>query len=304
MSDDDRVRQAGAYLRMLLLRPGEYRSAWQRQGGQAAPGVIDRAAVARVLSGPPGGGCRTVNEQLLQTVHAALDGTDLCPETLNRFVDAFALRRREAQRLSQLLRGSESVRVLAGDTRAASSRYRSAGPPHHETLSLHELHILGPDGWPAEHQTIQVIRSTVDSLDRLPYCFDTDELVVEVVRGGSVGEHVHQVAESLYAVDIMLAEALARGQTALLQYRTTFFYKSAPPPEFRRGVRRATNDLTIWVTFHRDRLPRRIWQARWDGVDHARIVQREPVELDDELSVHCRFDGVERAVVGFYWEWD
>jgi hypothetical protein len=60
----------------------------------------------------------------------------------------------------------------------------------------------------------------------------------------------------------------------------------------------------MWVKFHRDRLPRRVWLGRWDALDDARVVHRELVELDDEQSVHCRFEAVERAIVGFYWEWD
>src|SRR6266511_499854 len=36
--DQDQVSQAGTYLRMLLLRPGEYRDRWKRRaGGSPAP---------------------------------------------------------------------------------------------------------------------------------------------------------------------------------------------------------------------------------------------------------------------------
>jgi hypothetical protein len=245
-----------------------------------------------------------VDDRLVDLARQALEGTSLSPETLDHFVEAFALGPRHAKRLAELMRGSEAVRVISGEVRPPTDLYRTGGPPRHETLSLHELHILGPDGLPAEHQTIQVIRSTVDGLDSLPYRFDTDELVVEVVRGGRVGDRLYPVSEHLYAVDILLAKPLAKGQTSLLQYRSTFFYKSAPPPEFRRGVLGSIRDLTMWVTFHRDRLPKRVWLARWDAVDHAHIIDREIVTLDDELSVHCRFDAVERAVVGFCWEWD
>lgn len=306
MSDQDRGQQASAYLRMLLLRPGEYRSAWQRRAVQPSPGAIDYSAVACVLARPDGhrDSDSSVDGQLVRAVRGALEGTSLCPETLHRFVDAFALRPREAERLSELLRGSEAVRVITDEARAPSGLRQLTGPPRHQTLSLHELHVLGPDGWPAEHQTIQLVRATVDGLDSLPYCFDTDELVVEVVRGGRVGDRVYQVGDTLYAVDILLDEPLARDDTALVQYRTTFFYKSQPPPEFRRAILGTTRDLTMWLTFHRDRLPRRIWQARWDGVDHGRIIEREAVELDEELSIHCRFGAVQRAIVGYYWEWD
>jgi hypothetical protein len=306
MPGDDRVKQTCAYLRMLLLRPGEYRSAWERQTDRAAPEEIDYAAVGRVLAGAGrfAGTGEAGDGRLADTARQALEGANLTPETLDSFVEAFSLGSRHAKRLSELMRGSEAVRVITGDVRPPTDLYRTGGPSNHDTLSLHELHILGPDGLPAEHQTIQVIRSTVDSLESLPYRFDTDELVVEVVRGGRVGDRMYPVSDTLYAVDILLTEPLARGRTALLQYRTTFFYKSPPAPEFRRGVLGSTKDLTIWVTFHRDRLPRRVWLARWDAVNHAHILEREPAELDDELSVHCRFDAVERAIVGFTWEWD
>jgi hypothetical protein len=295
MPADDRVKQTSAYLRMLLLRPGEYRNRWERASAHVEAGAIDFDAVERVLATQPdGAGAGTA------AARAALDGTALDETTLGLFVDAFGLSARHSARLWNLLRGSAAVRVITGDVPLTPEL---SGPPQHETLSLHELHILGPDGSPAEHQTIMVIKSTVDSLTSYPYRFDTDELAVEVIRGGSVGDRIYRIGDDLYGVDIMLAKPLALGETTLLHLHTTFFYRTPPAPEFRRGVLRSTQDLTIWVKFHRDRVPARVWFARWDRVDHARIIEREPVELDDELSVHSRFDAIERAIVGFTWDW-
>jgi len=31
------------------------------------------------------------------------------------------------------------------------------------------------------------------------------------------------------------------------------------------------------------RPPRRVWLARWDAWDHAKVIDQEPVELDDEM---------------------
>jgi hypothetical protein len=300
MAGDDRVKQACAYLRMLLLRPGEYRAAWQQRGASSTADDIDAEAVAAVLADSSPGG--EAGQDLVQTVRDALEGNGLSPTTLNRFIEAFALRRRQATRLRELLRGTAAVRVIRGDLQLPENM--PPVPARYQTLSLHESHVLGPDGLPAEHQTIQVIRSLVDELTSVPYRFDTDELVVEVVRGGRVGDRVYRLTDTLYAVDILLHSPLARGETELMQYRTTFFYRSAPEPEFRRGVLGSTEDLTVWVTFHRDRLPRRVWLARWDAWDRAKVIDQEPVDLDDELSVHHRFGAVERAIVGFYWEWD
>lgn len=305
MPDQDQVAQACAYLRMLLLRPGEYRSRWEGQAEQAGAGAgtIRYEAVAQVLEPAAhrlvgnGGGL-----SVAEAARRALDGVELSPPVADVFVNGFGLTARHAQRLHDLLRGAPTVRVISGDTLPPPG-LEPPGPPNHATLSLHELHILGPDGLPAEHETIQVIKATEDGVTSVPYRFDTDELVVEVIRGGRVGERPYRITETIYGVDILLHRPLAAGETALMQYRTTFYYKSAPPPEFRRGVLRSTRDLTIWVKFDTHRVPARVYRARWDRLDQARVVEREVVEPDEELSVHHRFGAVEKAIVGFYWEW-
>jgi hypothetical protein len=298
---DGGVAQTSAYLRMLLLRPGDYRSRWERHAARPDPGLIDVPAVAKVLAESA---TTTQPVELDETVRQALDGTLLNADVLRLFIDAFELDGRDAGRLRDLLRWSDSLRVITGEAQALSEAWLGGGgPPRHETLALHELHILGPDGSPAEHQTIQVIRSLVDGLPSYPYRFDTDELAVEVIRGGRVGDRIYRINEELYAVDIILTRPLAAGQTTLTQVRTTFFYKTPPAPEFRRGLLRRTDDVTIWVKFHPSRVPSRVWMARWDGIDHARVVDRQLVELDDDLAAHSRFGPIERAVVGFHWEW-
>jgi hypothetical protein len=290
---DDSASQACAYLRMLLVRPGEYRSLWGKHAGATQAGELCYPAVAAVLAE-----LTTVADAdaLAATV---LDGRGLGADQLELFIDAFGIRARHAHRLRELLRGSPAVRLLSGG--AGAHLEQIAGAPGHETLSLHELHTVGPDGRPVEHETIQVIKARVDGLASYPLRFDTDELVVEVVRGGRVGEHLYQVNDYLHGVDIVLDRPLAAGQTALLQFHTSFAYAADPPPELRRGVARAVNDLTIWVRFHPDRVPARVWQARWDRLDQARVVEEAEAELDSELSVHARFGAVSSAIVGFHW---
>lgn len=341
MPEDIRVKQACAYLRLLLLRPGDYRAQWERYARRdeaalpASGPAIDAGAVAAVLdesthgvrygdtgwsqapgrygyagqaARPGGPDPRAVlvrpPEPLVRLARHALDGTVLHPEDLETFLRAFGMSARHAHRLRELRRGSPSVRAIYDDLLPPAEVFRHAGPPNHDTLALHELHTVGPDGRPAEHETIQVIKSTVPWLESVPYRFDTDELVVHMVRGGQVGPQVYRVNESLYGVDILLSQPLALGETGLLQYHTTFAYKSDPPPELRRWVRRCTEDLTLWVRFHPRRVPARIWSARWDPVEAVQVLDREPAELDSELSVHARFGRVEKSVVGFSWEWE
>ena len=225
MAQHDRSAQTGAYLRMLLARPGDPRSVWLKHAPEAVSGQIDPDAVADVLRG-----YGSTMPDLRRVVDDALAGRELTPAVLADFVGAFDLSPRHANRLHDLIGGSDSVRVISSQSLA--ELYRDTGPPRHDTIALHELHTLGPDGMPAEHQTIQVIKSTVDNLQAYPYRFDTDELVVDVVRGGRVGD-TYRVTDSFFAVDIVLDRPLGVGETALMHYRTTFGYHAAPPPEFR-----------------------------------------------------------------------
>jgi hypothetical protein len=318
LPEDDRVKQACAYLRMLLVRPGDYRARWERYAGLSDVSRIDERAVAAVLGEGRAGGRRDdrpggagghplltrAPETLLATARHALDGTALHPADLEALVGAFGLSARHAHRLRELRRGSPAVRMIYDDVLPPGEAFRHAGPPHHDTLSLHELHTVGPDGRPSEHETIQVIKSTVPWLESVPYRFDTNELMVHMVRGGQVGRQVYRVNEALYGVDILLNQPLALGETTLLQYHTTFVYKTQPPPEFRRAILRSTEDLTMWVRFHPRRVPARVWSGHWDRIDQAHLLDHELAELDSEFSVHERFGRVEKSIVGFHWEWE
>jgi hypothetical protein len=309
VAENDLAAQTGAYLRMLLVRAGEPRAAWEKYAQDVAPGEIDYAAVAQVLrehATKPTETATPTGKYPTETVRAALDGTDqsgtaLDTPTLNGFIDAFDLGPRHAARLRDLRSGSAAVRFITGAS--LSDLHRQVAPPQHETLALHELHTLGPDGLPAEHQTIQVIKAATAPIEAYPYRFDTDELVVEVVRGGHVGE-MYRVAGPLYGVDIVLDRQLALGESALMHYRTTFFYRTPPPSEFRRAVLGSMRDVTLWVQFHPDRLPTRVWSGRWDRLDDETVLDQRLVQLDGDLSVQVRYDAVVDAIVGFHWAWD
>jgi hypothetical protein len=279
---------------MLFVRPGELRQAWEKHAVQADPGEVDAVAVATVLNGDGD------DPVPLPVVQAAVDATALNAQTMERFIERFDLGPRHATRLRGLLHGSDAVRVITG---SALQELRRVGPARHETLAVHELHTLGADGLPAEHQTIQVIRSTVDSLEHFSYRFDTDQLVVEVVRGGHVGD-IYRVSDNLFGLDIVLDRPLGKGDTALMHYRMTFLYRTAPPPEFRRGVLGTMRDVTLWVQFHPDKVPARVWQGHWDRLNDATVIEEQLVELDGELSAQARYDHVEDSILGFHWEWE
>jgi hypothetical protein len=296
VAQDARTAQTGAYLRMLLARPGIPRSIWEKHAGATGSGEIDTDAVCEVLRRHGAD-----EPDLAATVRAALDGTDVRPQTLESLIAAFDLGPRNATRLRDLLSGSDSVRVIT--TGSLAALYRAGDAPRLETLALHEMHTLGPDGLPAEHQTIQVIKSTVDGLAAYPYRFDTDELVVEVVRGGRVGD-TYRVTDNFFGVDILLDRPLALDETTLVHFRTTFLYRTPPPLEFRRGVRGTMRDVTLWLRFDPQKLPSRVFLGRWARLDDPTLVDAQNLELDGEFSVHARFETVTEAIVGFGWEWD
>src|SRR4051794_41711585 len=112
--DQDQVTQACTYLRMLLLRPGEYRSRWERP----AAGTDRYEAVARVLEEAVPG------RELTEVARRALEGTQLSAPGADAFVSGFGLTARHAQRPRDPLRGSPTGRVISGHTLPPPARYQ------------------------------------------------------------------------------------------------------------------------------------------------------------------------------------
>jgi hypothetical protein len=303
------VQAAAAYLRELLLRPGRYRRTWEQYAERSRAGQVNQLAVAEVLAHYLGQHPRAkddagvVPRQLKDTAARALSGKLLSKATLALFMDAFELGPPERQQLTKLWEGSARVRVLSGPRAIREDQASMLGGRQVKTLSLHDHHYLGPDGWPARHRVIHVIEAIADGVDRLPYRADTNALTVEAGQGfsGLAGPFYQPVAE-LYVVDMLLARPLMAGETATLEYSASFHYAAAPPPEFRRVVQAFVENLDIRVQFHPDRLPATVVWAVWDGLDGP-IVQREPVDLDSQFAVHRYLRLAEQTAVGFHWDW-
>ncbi len=181
----------------------------------------------------------------------------------------------------------------------------SVETPRHQTLMLMEEHYLGPDGIPVGHVTHQTIRALVDGLDHLPYSFDTDQVEVKALQGGTERAmyRTEVTGEPLWTVPIYFSRPLRRGERRRLKYRTRFRYDSPPPPDFRRGVTGRLEGLDIHVHFHQRHLPRQVWWTQWEHWDQdSAIISEEPVLLEDG-AVHRNLRYVERAAIGFRWEW-
>jgi len=303
------VQAAAAYLRELLLRPGRYRRNWEQYAERSRLGQVNQLAVAEVLARylwehpRAQGDVDVLPRQLKDTASRALSGKLLSQATLTLFTDAFGFGSFERERLLKLWEGSAHVRVLSGPRAIREDQAVALGHPRVKTLSLHDHHYLGPDGLPERHRVIHVVEALVDDVDRVPYRADTNALTVEVGQGfnGLAGPFYQPMAE-LFVVDMLLAKPLAAGETATLEYSTSFHYAVAPPPEFRRVVQSFVENLDIRVEFHPGKLPRDVVWAVWDGMDGP-IAEREHVTLDSQFAVHRYLRLAEKTAVGFHWDW-
>jgi hypothetical protein len=144
----------------------------------------------------------------------------------------------------------------------------------------------------------------VDGMIRYQYRIDTPEANVRLVRGGQVNQ-IYQVTAQIWAVDITFHHPLRYGEEIYLDYWTIFRYSQRPAAEFRRGVHRRVEHVDMRLEFHREMRPRRLWWAEWTDYREPTesIAEREPVELDEELSAHRYLEAIENTVVGYYWEW-
>jgi hypothetical protein len=310
-------RAAGEYLRELLLKPGRYRDAWQQRVTRPRDAVINQMAVAEVigdyLRSSPGGRATTaqmVPYQLRDIVSEALSGRQLSPEAVQLFIGAFGFAEHEADRLRQLRSGSKRIRTLTGRQAVAAERelVDVLGPRKHQTLSLHDHVYVGSDARIERARLLQVIEAIVPGMDRLPFLCDTNVLTVEVGQGGKeLSGDVQRIRSGIFYTEILLSRTLDLGETITLEYCVTYrFPGDATDPserEFRRGVLRQAGNLDMRVEFHKDRLPKRVFWARWDG-NEGDIVEEEEVTLDTQHSVHRYLNSLEKTVVGFRWSWD
>jgi hypothetical protein len=297
--------EAGHYLRELLSQPGNARRRWQvHQRGAVSADEVSIAAVCRVIaqylweSGEYSDTDADLPRRLKDRVARALHGSFLNPVTLQWFAGAFDFTDDDAVRLQLLLDGSPSTRVVIG--RATGATLPPARP--YRTLSLYEDHYLGADGLPARHLTTQVIEATADGLGAYRYMFDTATLTVDVMQGGRLGDATYDLGNGVFARDVVLMRPLRKGETATLRYSSAFHYAEPPPPEFRRASLRLVHNVNLRVEFHPARLPRQVFFTEWHDLNGP-PARRTPVTREPDNSVSVYLNSMERAIVGFTWEW-
>jgi hypothetical protein len=319
-TSDDRRRRAAqaaaAYLYELLLTKKQYYQLWRpRDHWRGRPTRVDQDEVAWVLNKtalakegkrPPLRSDEYAQEYAKTVVRPAwkdkvsraLKGTALTRDTLELFIESFAMTQEHADRLRALFEGRERAAVAVGKyKRPGLDLYRY----EHETVLLHEAHYVDKNGQPAKHRSVQNIRSIVPQMRSYQFRFFTDsEIDLEVVRGGVRGDTYH-LDEYVQAIDIVLDEPLVYGETASLEYVTIFKSPTEYPLYFNRAVLQSVDSLEICVVF--EKLPQRVFWAEWDGHEPtANIVNEERWKIQGK-AVHRSLTHVEQAVFGFRWEW-
>jgi hypothetical protein len=296
------VRRAGHYLRELL-RHDPYRRRWVMYGAQRER-EVHQIAVAKTLAAylQQHDEGEVEYGQLTRRVSRAFRGEVLSRQTLNLFIGAFQFSDEHAATLWRQWQGLDLARVIVGELPppAPSSPHKLL---QYETILLHEFHYIGADGVPLRHRTLRDIRSLVDGLTTYRYSFDTRELTVDRIGGGSPS-CLYQRAENIWAVDITLSRTLARGDEHSLEFESTFHYNRPVEPCFRRVAHERLENVAIRIQFHPDELPRNVWWTEWQDYRQPRdvAIDRRQVYLDREHVTYHRLDVLERAVAGFTWE--
>lgn len=294
---------AGEYLNVLL--GARYRRLWERANMHVPrTSKVQINAVAGVVARH----LEYSDEQtadyrrLRNGVRSALRGLELTTTGLSQIIDAFAMSSADADQLWALARGDGTIKLVTGTALPPAGLYEATGPRRHETISLHEVHQVGPDRKPASHRVVQTLRALEDGMDYYPYIFDTNAATVVVRRGGAPGR-LYRVDDAFFAMNIQLDQTLGTDETALLDHVTTFNYEEMPPPELRRGTFHVIDKFMLEVRFDKEAVPQQVYWAEWGSFDNPVLIRRQPVELDQALAAHCYHERISKTIVGFCWDW-
>ena|SRR5487761_115716 len=302
-------RAAARHLRVLLLRQGAYRDRWEAYAHDITPGEVSQSAVCQVVAqylwdtGDRSEGDVRLPRKLKDRISRALTDQDLSLETLRWLVAAFRLSTGDAERVYELYRADILPTTIVGDLPPAGTA-GAIRAPGHQTALLFEHHFVGAAGLPVRHHTQQTIFSLVDGLESYRYGMDTPEAEVRVRRGGTPSP-IYPVGDTHYALNIVFPHPLRYGEEHYLDYWTLFHYSVPPPTEFRRATHHRVEHLDMRVEFHLQKQPARLWWAQWRDYRDVpgEFTERELMTLDEEHSARRYLDAMERAVVGFCWEW-
>ncbi|HEV2635911.1 MAG TPA: hypothetical protein VGX23_12230 [Actinocrinis sp.] len=151
--------------------------------------------------------------------------------------------------------------------------------------------------------SLQGIKALVDDYDTYTYTFDTSEVEIEKIHGGTPLEP-YRLAGSHWAVPILLPAALKKGNVVSMEFFTLFRNEKPLDPCFRYATHQRLENIMFRVEFHPDCLPSSVSWTEWrdyrepdDVVGYTRTVTP-----DRENAVVHHLAAMENAVAGFTWE--
>ena len=305
MDDTTRLLPAANYLRHLLLNEPAYRGLWmakaRRSGG--SPNVTAVSAVLAdyhwqheyLLEGEPPSTDRSYKDRVAR----ALSARSFTPSTARLIGHAFRMKRAHLDRLLDLVAAPASV----PETWPTVGKDRTPRP--YRTISLHELHTVGPDCRPSEHRTIRAIQALDDGVDVHPFVFDTPYARVHAVQGATAGPvEPFPDRQGLWMCRLHFLRPLKAGEFRFLEYVTTFDYPSVPPCELRRGSAYPLQTLSLRVTFSPPALPARVAECVWPSWE-SEAFEVNQLQLDDEHSINLVYEDNQPGLIqGIVWEWE
>lgn len=302
MPNRTRLLPAANYLRHLLLNEPSYRARWmvkaRRRGG--SPNVTAVSAVLAdyhwrheyLLDDDPPASDRSYKDRVAR----ALSARSFTPSTARLISHAFAMTTSHRDRLLELVAAPTDLPETWPVLHTGSRPYR--------TISLHELHTIGPDRKPAEHRTIHAIQALEDGVDNHGYAFDTGHARVEAMQGATA-DPIEPIPgrPGLWMARLRFARPLKAGEYRYFEYVTRFDYPSVPACELRRGSAFPLQTMSLRVSFHPDCLPARVQETGWDGWE-GEAIELAQLNLDDENAVHVVYEDLSAGRIrGITWAW-
>lgn len=285
------------YLRSILTGDQRYSALWSQHARRMRGSGPNIDAVSRVLvehrwSNPADRAPKHLRS-MRDRVRRAFQAETLTPDSLHLFIDAFGMRDADANELKRLLFDADS----AASSPLPERTFR--------TLSLQELHVLGPDGLPAEHRTLHSIEALSPGLASYPYTFDSPDVTVRAESGAIAGPiEPCPPHPGFWQVRFQFSEPMAAGEVKIFEYVTKFNYQDPPPPQLRRGAGpTGLSSLSMRVQFHEDRIPEQVTWTRWGDHRSDIATAEDLVPLDGERSAHRFVQSLQNEVVGFTWSW-
>ncbi|USQ76695.1 hypothetical protein [Ornithinimicrobium cryptoxanthini] len=309
----EQLRRAGRtadLLRALLTEQPGYRRHWRAHVVRSGESEPHQGAVARVIAhhlwdtGEVDESTEDLPRKLKDIVARGLSGRGISHQSLQWFIRSFEMTEPHETTLwgalqEDLAEQADSPRqVSAVPPLPAVSQAESDLRANYRTQSLIETYSVGPDRCRREHRLVHVLQAVRD-LDHVSYRFDTSEVQVVVLRGGSAGAPVPDRTPGRYVLDIQLVEPVRAGGLTALETQATYPAGGPRATHFVRSLRASSGGVSLRVQFDPAATPTSV---RWRHRGRHEVVTTV-VELDDEQAVHHFLTPTEDCVVGFEWDW-